>query len=588
MATLAFAIDSRKLIAEAKQIETSLHRVGQGATSAFHTVRRAADIALGPLKLMTGVMASIKVATLAMGAASIKAAAQYEMFQQQLRTVIRTKQEADRAFRESMAFSVRTPFTPKEIIETRIALEAVGVKGGAAVEHVASAAAAMNRNILDVASSVKSMEAEPLRNLGIMMDEINAKVGAGWRRTTEGYRQAQQALLEIFESKFGGGLDRMSVTLQGLKSTLQGVTYDLRAAFGEGFIDQTKLIIHDLIQAGNALRDRAVDGGKALGAELTRARAGLLAAFDVGMQMADQLKLAFDAGQGGTALLAIFRAGAGLVGDGILAAFKASLSLWKVIGQVLGDAILEALYNSGIPGMEGIGRTKRTADISRTLGGLGDDQIRDMAGTYGIALQEQLYKKQPGQLTGTFETGDKAVDQLRNEIAGVMSHGSDSQIRSGLSSAGKLYGTDLELDKGYQITETLQNAGQTLTAELQALGDKASAAVQNVADEIGAAAGRPPVDVMQVYAEAYERHTTAGEKLLASWQGVLEAEKATADVIAEQSVMSAEAASRLTGMADGIGAAFGNAFERATLAGEGLRETLKGMLRDIAAVIMRT
>jgi len=115
MATLQLAIDARRLLATAKQVDRGLAGIKGSAQRTFHSVKSAADIALGPLKLMIKVTATLKASMIALGAASVGAAGDYEMFRQQLRTVFATKKEADRAFAESIEFSVRTPFTPDEM-----------------------------------------------------------------------------------------------------------------------------------------------------------------------------------------------------------------------------------------------------------------------------------------------------------------------------------------------------------------------------------------------------------------------------------------------------------------------------------------
>ena len=84
MATLQLAIDARRLLATAKQVDRGLSGIQNSATRTFRGVKSAADIALGPLKAMIKVTATLKAATIAAGMASIGAAGDYEMFRRRL------------------------------------------------------------------------------------------------------------------------------------------------------------------------------------------------------------------------------------------------------------------------------------------------------------------------------------------------------------------------------------------------------------------------------------------------------------------------------------------------------------------------
>jgi len=204
------------------------------SVAAFSAMKKGLDTLLAPLKIFLAVMGAGGGIFAAFAASSIKSAAKMETLRTQLKAVMATKQEADKAFAESVAFSVKTPFSPQEIVETRVALEGVGIEGQDAVAAVATTAAALNKNILDVASSLKSLEREPLRNLGIMLErqgdsfifKYKDKMKKAQTISATGFEQAQVALMDIMISKFGGGLEEMSATFEGKLSTLKGA-FDL-------------------------------------------------------------------------------------------------------------------------------------------------------------------------------------------------------------------------------------------------------------------------------------------------------------------------------------------------------------------------
>jgi hypothetical protein len=197
---------------------------------------------------------------------ALNASGDMEMMKTQLETVMSSAEEAAAAFDESLKFSVKTPFNPQEIVQTRILLESVGVSGGEAVEAVAEAAGAMNRNIQDVATAVISMETEPLRRLGIGLSRnaddfvftFKNKMGEAVKVTANSFEEAQQAVLDIFQEKFSGGVSKMAETWEGLKSTLGGVRDLFFAELGDGFMPQAKQIVKDIIE----LLEAGIDSGK--------------------------------------------------------------------------------------------------------------------------------------------------------------------------------------------------------------------------------------------------------------------------------------------------------------------------------------
>ena len=224
----------------------------------------------GVLSKLTGKIGLVSAAFLGIGSAlahfSLKAAGDIEMLKAQLGAVLPTAEAVKKAFKESMDFSVKTPFTPAEIVQTRIALEGVGIAGAEAVKSISEAAAALDRNLLDVASAVKSLETEPLRNLGIALKRqgdsfvfsFKNKMGDAMKVSAKSFADAQQKLLGIFDTKFKGGVEKMAQTFKGLKSTLAGVRQLFFAELGNGFLPQAKQIVQDIID----LLNKGIDSGK--------------------------------------------------------------------------------------------------------------------------------------------------------------------------------------------------------------------------------------------------------------------------------------------------------------------------------------
>jgi len=346
---------------------------------------------------------------------------------------------------------------------------------------------------------------------------------------------------------------KMTNTLTHEWTLFKAAVGGLRGAFAWGFLDQARLLVRDLKEGAAALKGSVTEAGRAFGQELERGRAAMLAAVDVAAEIGAQMQRAFEVGQGGSLLLKVFQTGAGLVGEAILAAFRASLALWKVIGRVLADGILEVLYASGIPGLEGIGRQKRAGDVARSLEGLAEAQLRDLAATYGVGLRTKtLAPEQPrmlgmGQPVPVYTMAEKSAARLRDEIAQVMAGGTDQMVRSALETINRLYGTELQLDKGYRITETLERAGQTLGRELSRIGDKAVASVQEMADEVAAVTGEAPVEVVARWTEQYGKHLDAGRRMIAEWKQTVGMEMPEPSAIVEPAFGGSETAKAADG-----------------------------------------
>lgn len=415
-AGLALIVDPAKAIAALGKFDKAIQSSANTVTSFagrvkrdFEMVGHAAGFILKPLTAIVGVAAAVKATLLATGVAAVKTAGDFEMLRQQLQTALGSKALADKAFRESLALASKSPFSAKEIVQVRSELEAVGVKGTRAVKSVAEAAAAMGRQIGDVAAAVKSLETEPLRRLGIQLNRegdefvfrFRDRMGEAQRVVIRGFEEAQKALLGIFDEKFEGGIGRMSMTLKGLLSNLGDALDAIRSAFGEGVLVQAKLIVNDMIRGIETITEDARAAGVAFGKEIEKARINLLAGFDVAMQIAKEIRqnMASEDGGGiGSVILEALKVGAKVLGDGILIAFKASVSLWKLIGTIIGEGVLQAVYQSNIPGA---GMAREYA-IKRNLQGMDAAGLKSLASQLGVPYTYQEQRMVSGEQVNAY------------------------------------------------------------------------------------------------------------------------------------------------------------------------------------------
>ncbi|MBN1807180.1 MAG: hypothetical protein JW837_18180 [Sedimentisphaerales bacterium] len=496
-----FALTVAKTESRLGFLSSSALVVGRSVSRMSGSLSRMSSIVLAPLKGLVAAAAAVQASTIALGAASVTAAADYEVLGLRLKKIIGTKKEADEAFRESIQLASSTPYSIDQIVETRIALEQMGIKGVEAVESIADASAAMGRDVKDVAAALRSLEVEPLRNLGLSDKDLETIREI---KSAKGYEPARKAVLEIFKG-YKGATEELSLTLPGLISTFKDNVKILRAEFGEGFLGETKLFVNDLIEGAKSLRQGAKEAGIAFGDEVMRARAALLAGFEVSLKIAGQIKEAMKQEGGiGTVILESLNLGATLLGKALLTAFEVSLPLWKTIGTILGQGVLNALYQSGIPGA-GIARK---AAIESNLGTRSAGELRKLAIAQGfdVKFQAPVMEMKTVGFGATYEqTGVRAKTsaELANDIA--------DQIVKTLSIGEQL--TYANVDPAGSIAKSVKQSSEILVAELKNYGAEAVAAIQQFQNAIAKTAGQAPIDIADTFASSFEEFKKEGEKL---------------------------------------------------------------------------
>ncbi|MDH3982356.1 MAG: hypothetical protein OES84_05575, partial [Kiritimatiellaceae bacterium] len=425
-----------KFVGKLTRAGTRAKGFGKTVATAFKGAKQAISATLGPLKVFTAVLAGGGGVLTAFSVSSLKAAGSMEMLRTQLRTVMATKKEADKAFAESIEFSEKTPFSPEEIVQTRVALEGVGVEGQAAVASVARTAAALNRNILDVASALKSMETEPLRNLGIMLKkdgeqflfEYKDKMKQARSVSATGFAEAQIALTRVMNEKFEGGLAAMSQTFEGKLSTLKGAFNLFKADFGGEFLPAVKRVIDDLIEAltGNSL----ADFGKTINSHIESARIKVLATIKTVQTASKAVKdhLASGGSGFGKILNSIMINAVDVFFDAFVSAIRASLSIWRLVGVSIASALKQELLKLDIPGMKGM----RRKAASETASGMSNDDAYSFLTDKGIYSAGFL-----NELRGNDPSGDAFKGLLISAISdGDLGFALEAELASAINGKG--------------------------------------------------------------------------------------------------------------------------------------------------------
>lgn len=211
--------------------------------SGLRAVGRMAGFLWGQLKrlgiVLVGVVTGLGVATAMFARKAIQAASSMEDLEVMLQTAYRSAKLAGAAFREAERLSIKTPFTPEEVVRGAVYLRMLRVVTDDMKELrkwlslSADMAGALKANFLDAILAIgygMQGESERLKMFGITAKDLIALgaeaaksgigVTVGTPQAAEKYRKAIEALIS---QRFRGGAKSLARTLSGLWSTFRGL-----------------------------------------------------------------------------------------------------------------------------------------------------------------------------------------------------------------------------------------------------------------------------------------------------------------------------------------------------------------------------
>lgn len=354
------AMDELKRVNDAvgKLTSTSgmLGQVGSGFKMGFGLVGKTVSLALAPIKLFAKAGGAVVLAASLMGAGALKAAGNFESLKLRLEAVMGSSKRAGQAFEETLKFAAATPFRLDELVDARIILEGVGVKGPKALKATSEAAAAMGRSVGNMAMAVASLESEPLKRLGIQLSRsgdsavmtYRDKMGRLQKVVANGTEDMRAKLLGVFQVKFAGATEKLAGSLFGKLSTMWDSLNIGAAQFGEGLMDGAKSFIdflnkglEDLIGSG-----KLKDWGETAGKWLTTAADYLMAAFDTIPSVVSSLKSVFE--QGPANMQKVLEASVAALGGTLMVAIVESISamggIFLGMGKMIAAAFARQVY----------------------------------------------------------------------------------------------------------------------------------------------------------------------------------------------------------------------------------------------------
>lgn len=359
--------------------------------------------------LVTGINQGLELTAKIMGTVTratkqfIDTGSQFEQFTVQFETLLGSVGEAETRMKSLFAFATSTPFELPDVVEAAKSLEAYGLFSERTLRAAGDAAAAFGKDFNETALAIAGAatgEMERLKQFGITSAAITEQLGHEMvRNTTEGLAEIADAVVEIFEKKAGGGMERLTATMGGMVSNLSDswTRFKLNVSDAKVFQTVKDLLgavlktVNELFDSGQAER-AAMIIGETLSDLLMKATVGIIAAARATLVMAGQVadlvdRITFEppSSQGAMNQILGFFSGTSAAnvaagrGAGQFAAGTRSLAAGDFVGPTqdrFGGAIgvLDALMRN-IEGMGGGGRGAALTPTP-TPGAISDTEIR--------------------------------------------------------------------------------------------------------------------------------------------------------------------------------------------------------------------
>lgn len=202
----------------------------------------------------------------------IATGSQFEQYNVQFETLLHSAELAEKRVGELVKFAAATPFEIPGIIETAKVLQAYEIYSERALTAVGDMAAGMSMEMKEVGLALGAAatgEMERLKMLGITTATVTAHLGHEIvRGTTEGLQELTQAVMELFEIRAAGGMERASKTLVGIFSMLADKWISFKKMVSDtgvfddvlGIFRGLLVVVESLFESGQAQRFANVIG----------------------------------------------------------------------------------------------------------------------------------------------------------------------------------------------------------------------------------------------------------------------------------------------------------------------------------------
>lgn len=211
--------------------------------------------------LKTGLVTGIIGATTLMGTlgvAGLNAANQFEKGQLKYETLLGSQQKALERISQLQDFAAKTPFELNQITQADVILQGFGIRSEKLLRTIGDAASISETGFSDLSLVLGQLsQSKDLQNIRQLVNRgivsFNELSDAGIKFAKDGsvvnsVAETYSKVVSIMEKKFGGGMDKLSSTMEGRLSTLKD-SFNLKLgeiATNTGFQDFVKNAISEV------------------------------------------------------------------------------------------------------------------------------------------------------------------------------------------------------------------------------------------------------------------------------------------------------------------------------------------------------
>lgn len=210
----------------------------------------------------------------------------FDKYRNKLEIATKSTEKAARIFEAAKQYANVTPFSTGGVVDAAARLEMYGMTAAKWLPLAGDMAGAMGRDITQaveaIADAVSGGGLERLKEFGVGSMQLKKAGWTGSYQDQQGIESMKKALADLIGERYMGGAARMSTTLSGKLSTLQGEFETLAADIGNDLKPQVMSMVSNGIRLINLLKDIGPAGRKMAADLLTIGAVGGTVAVIVG------------------------------------------------------------------------------------------------------------------------------------------------------------------------------------------------------------------------------------------------------------------------------------------------------------------
>ena len=210
----------------------------------------------------------------------------FDKYRNKLEIATKSTEKAARIFEAAKQYANVTPFSTGGVVDAEARLEMYGMTAAKWLPLAGDMAGAMGRDITQaveaIADAVSGGGLERLKEFGVGSMQLKKAGWTGSHQDQQGIESMKKALADLIGERYMGGAARMSTTLSGKLSTLQGEFETLAADIGNDLKPQVMSMVSNGIRLINLLKDIGPAGRKMAADLLTIGAVGGTVALIVG------------------------------------------------------------------------------------------------------------------------------------------------------------------------------------------------------------------------------------------------------------------------------------------------------------------